>query len=169
MSSNGGATISECGKYRYDLWRTWNESGRSVLFVCLNPSTADATNDDPTIRRCMGFARAWGYGKMDVANLFAYRATNPSELLRVSDPIGACNDDWLYHLMGESSMVVAAWGNRGGLLNRADEFMCMIPLLTKVHCLGVNKSGQPKHPLYLPKDAALQLYTSQPSSNEDAE
>lgn len=90
------AIISECGKYRYSLSRIWDENKANVLFIMLNPSTADGDVDDPTIRRCIGFAKSWGYGGIYVGNLFAYRATDPKELLKVENPIGFEN---IHHLM----------------------------------------------------------------------
>ena len=82
------AVISECGKYRYSLTRIWDESKPKVMFIMLNSSTANANNDDPTIRRCINFAKAWGFGDLYVCNIFAYRATNPQELLKVDNPFG---------------------------------------------------------------------------------
>lgn len=140
------ATFSPCRRYRYALWRTWDAARPGVLFIGLNPSTADEVADDPTIRRCMGYARSWGYGGVCVANLFAWRATKPADLRAAEDPVGADNDAWLARLADGASLVVAAWGNHGAWLGRSREVAEMLPDL---HCLQRNRSGEPTHPLYL--------------------
>lgn len=148
------AHLSKCKKYRYALWRIWDESKPAVMFVCLNPSTADEVEDDPTIRRCIGFARSWGYGALCVANLFAFRSTNPSVIFSEKDPVGQENDNWLLSLAKDSEIVVAAWGNQGAYLGRSKE---VLKLLSTVYCLKLNKSGEPAHPLYQPASAQLIL------------
>ena len=108
------AEISPCGLYRYSLTRKWEAWKGTVNFIMLNPSTADAQEDDPTIRRCIGFAKAWGYGGIVVTNLFAYRATNPKELKKVDKPFGEHNH--LYQLEAaviSSELTVCAWGAHG--------------------------------------------------------
>lgn len=117
------------------------------MFIGLNPSTADAITDDPTLRRCMRFARDWGYGSVVLANLFAYRATQPTELKTVAKPVGPRNNRWLRELAADADLVIAAWGNDGVLLDRASAVRKMIPNL---HCLKINGSGEPAHPLYIP-------------------
>ncbi len=139
------ARLSRCRTYRYALWRTWDDTRGRVLFVGLNPSTADETSDDPTLRRCMNFARDWGYGGVCMANLFAYRATDPGELRRVKDPIGPRNNRWLRQLADEASLVVAAWGNDGVYLDRSSKVRGLLP---GMRCLNLNRSGEPAHPLY---------------------
>lgn len=147
------ANISDCGKYRYTLSREWDSSRPTVLFVCLNPSTADASKDDPTIRRLVGFAKQWGYGKLWVANLFAFRATKPEDMKAARDPIGPKNDFLIQRLDEMASLsggiTVAAWGAHGNHLNRAEE---VLKLLRDPYHLGLTKGGQPRHPLYLPKN-----------------
>lgn len=111
------ATISECGRYRYDLGRTWVEPGDALAdtyctFIMLNPSTADGTQDDPTICRCINFAKSWGMGGLMVVNLFAWRATKPDDLLRAADPIGPENDRYIDEACRMAQFVVAAWGAR---------------------------------------------------------
>ena len=154
-----GAEISECEKYRYALWRVWEEYATTVVFIGLNPSTADATLDDPTIRRCVGFAKKWGFGGIYMLNLFAYRATNPKELLSVDDPVGPKNNDTLndYH----TGLTIACWGNHGTLKNRNTEVIKLLGANT-IHCLGITKGGHPKHPLYLPKSTEYRLLEVNP-------
>ena len=116
------------------------------MFIGLNPSTADEVEDDPTIRRCVGYAKSWGFGEVVVGNLFAFRATNPNMLLEVRDPIGPRNDGWLKRMAEDADLVIGAWGNHGKLMGRSSRVLEMIP---GIYCLKVNKSGHPAHPLYL--------------------
>lgn len=139
------AILSPCEKYRYALTRRWSD-GPQVLFVMLNPSTADATADDPTIRRCIGFAKAWGFGSLAVGNLFSFRTVSPHILRQSAEPIGELNDFWLGTLNEKSTMTVAAWGNHGKLRMRGKTVKLM---LGEVHTLGLTKTGQPRHPLYV--------------------
>lgn len=156
------AAISPCGKYRYLLTRDWQRPllmssyQCSMLFVMLNPSTADATVDDPTIRRCMGFSRRETCYGIRVVNLFAFRATDPGELLCAEDPVGPLNNSYIeFHagIGGSESPVVVAWGKHPAALPRLQQ----LPVLRgqKLLCLGTNKDGSPKHPLYVPKNAPL--------------
>jgi len=144
-----GAAFSRCGTYRYALWREWDDRAPSVLFIALNPSTADHRRDDPTIRRCMGFARDWGFGRLVVANLFAYRTPEPARLRRAEAPVGPRNDRWLVRLAADASLVLAAWGTHGDYLGRADRVRSRIQGL---HCLGTTIGGLPRHPLYVRRD-----------------
>lgn len=141
------AEISECGQYRYSLSRVWDASKPTVLFVMLNPSTADAENDDPTIRRCIDFAKRWGYGGLAVGNLFALRATKPADMKKSKAPVGAKNNETLLRLAGESALIVAAWGKDGKHLGRDLTVRLLLPNL---HYLKLTNEGQPYHPLYLP-------------------
>lgn len=145
------AHFSPCGRYRYTLQRSWDAGGPAVLFVGLNPSTADAERNDPTIRRCIGYAKNWGFGRLVVANLFALRATDPRDLLAASEPVGPENDRWLAKCQAEADLVVAAWGNHGVHLGRS---AAVLRELKNPHCLRINASGEPAHPLYLPGDLA---------------
>ena len=145
-----GAILSDCARYRYALWRRWSDAP-AVLFIGLNPSTADATQDDPTIRRCLRFAKAWGHGALYMGNLFAFRATDPRELMAAADPVGPETDAWLRHLALDSGLIVAAWGAHGDYRGRAAVVAEALPM--HVHCLGRTKDGQPRHPLYLRSDA----------------
>ncbi len=144
------ARLSKCALYRYTLERTWDAERPSVMFIGLNPSTADATHDDPTVRRCVGFAKRWGFGSMLLTNLFALRATDPRALMDVEDPIGPSNDRWIDRTKDRASLVVAAWGARGGLMDRDSE---VAERFSELHCLGTTKDGSPRHPLYLRADA----------------
>ncbi len=152
---NKNATLSDCRKYRYVLSRTWDSKKKTILFIGLNPSTADEQIDDPTIRRCINYAQNWGYGSLLMVNLFAYRATMPTELKKVKNPIGNDNDLHIKELIKKVDLAVAAWGNEGSLLNRDKEIKKIIPNLM---CLKINKSGQPAHPLYQKKDLQLIKY-----------
>jgi hypothetical protein len=116
------------------------------MFVGLNPSTADATNDDPTVRRCINYAKDWGYAALCMTNIFAFRATDPRDMKAVSDPIGPENDAHLSRLASQAGIVVAAWGCHGIHRGRSSHVLKLMPLL---HALHVTKDGDPGHPLYL--------------------
>lgn len=145
------AILSPCRTYRYSLTREWG-SGLAVLFIGLNPSTADETMDDPTIRRCISFVREWGYARLHMANLFAFRATDPRDMKNASDPIGPENDRHLEALANDSILTIAAWGVHGTFCGRADAVLRMG--LPRLHYLRRTKDGHPGHPLYLPKTLA---------------
>ena len=117
-----------------------------AMIIGLNPSTADQTRNDPTITRCINFASSWGYGGVCVTNLFGFRATAPTELKAHHDPIGKENDAWVHEMAKGAAITVAAWGNHGKFLNRSLE---ILPSLDQLHCIKMNKSGEPAHPLYL--------------------
>lgn len=146
------AELDDSGRYRYDLTRTWSPSGPRCGWVMLNPSTADADRDDPTIRRCIGYARAWGFGGITVRNLFAYRARNPADLATAADPVGPGNDAWLAGRWDGVTVVVAAWGTgRWPMLGgRASHVARILRRLdgVRVVCLRAGKDGHPVHPLY---------------------
>ena len=153
---NKTANFSSCRKYRYSLSRIWDKQKKFVLFIGLNPSTADEEVDDPTIRRCSGYAQKWGYGGFIMVNLFAYRTTLPSNLKKVKYPVGKDNDKYIMTLSKKADITVAAWGNNGNLYSRDKQVLSLVPSLM---CLKINKSGQPAHPLYLKKDLKLINYT----------
>ena len=140
------ANFSRCRTYRYALWRSWDEHKPYAMIIGLNPSTADEVEDDPTLIRCINFAKSWGYGGVCMTNLFAYRATDPNDMKAAADPVGASNNRWLTRLAKEAGIVVAAWGNDGSYLNRASQIKNKI---SNLYCLKMNKSGEPAHPLYL--------------------
>lgn len=143
-----GAIFSQCGLYRYHLWRIWGESGR-VCWLMLNPSTADVTNNDPTITRCIGFSKLWGYGGLDVVNLYGLRSTNPKGLRLVSDPIGPDNDRTIEQVARESPFVVCAWGVNAG--SRGQTVTRRLRMLgIKLHHIGLTVKGIPWHPLMVP-------------------
>lgn len=146
------AVLSEDGVYRYELYRRWADSTRPVLWVMLNPSTADAEIDDPTIRRIIGFSQSWGFQAAIVCNLFALRATNPQALRTHSDPVGPDNDDHLMRAVCASDRIVVAWGAHTFASSRAAWVKKLLP---NPHCLGVTKEGHPRHPLYVRADAQL--------------
>ena len=139
------ARFSACRQYRYALWRIWNASEPHVLFIGLNPSTADETGDDPTLTRCINYAASWGYGGVCMANLFAFCANRPEAMLAAADPVGPGNDGWLARLSAKAGLVVAAWGNTGGYRGRSGQVRALLPDL---YCLKLNRSGEPAHPLY---------------------
>lgn len=150
-----GAVLSPCRRYRYQLTRTWDESLATVAFVGLNPSTADATLDDPTVRRCVGFARDWGFGSLVLVNLFALRSTAPAKLYSARDPVGPENNRWLRLAREYAETVVAAWGVHGELHGREREVRRLVPNL---RCLGRTSAGHPRHPLYLSKNTPLEYF-----------
>ena len=158
---HGRAGFSRCGRYRYWLRRSWDTRLPRCAFVGLKPSTADAQIDDPTLRRCIRFARDWGYGSLLLVNLFSFCATDPRALLRAEDPIGSRTDDWLKRARRECDLIVAAWGHYGALHGRADD---AVRILGEVSCLGVTQSGMPRHPLYCRKTARLTGFYPQSSA-----
>ena len=141
------AIISECGTYRYELKRIWDDSKPWVLFICLNPSTADEREDDPTIRRCIRFAKDWGYSGILMMNAYAFRATQPADMKAASDPIGPANDEAFGYRRTQVGLIVAAWGTHCDQ-QRAEQVHQALGF-KPVMCLGTNKDGSPKHPLYL--------------------
>lgn len=173
-----GAIISQCGSYRYRLWREWRGFGRddtwdwlgdedcvdgsgarlgepkSALFVMLNPSTADGDKDDPTIRRCVRFAQVWGYDRMEVVNLFAWRATDPQAMLALTargDPVGLDNKHHITEAVWRAGIVVCAWGAHGRHIDQDEMALGWIESAGGVpHALKLTKNGCPSHPLYLP-------------------
>ena len=145
---NSGAHFSRCRSFRYALWREWDVDGPKVLMIGLNPSTADASRNDPTIRRCIGFARQWGFGGVWVLNLFAYRATYPADLRAAPDPVGPRNDEWIRRVARKVDRAVAVWGNDGGFMQRSTRVRAMLG--DRLEVIRLNAGGEPAHPLYLP-------------------
>lgn len=149
-----GARLSDDGRYRHLLWRTWDEDRPQLGWIMLNPSTADAHVDDPTIRRCIGFARRGRYGGIRVANLFDLRATHPVDLINDPDPVGPIRDPWP-HLDGCGNVVVA-WGAVHKHLRWRIAEVVDAGAGRAVWCLGTTQSGDPCHPLYLRSDTPME-------------
>jgi hypothetical protein len=157
-SVDASATISDDGLYRYDLIRRWGvgRAGR-VLWIMLNPSTADAMVLDPTLRRCVGFSKAWGFDGMTVCNLYAYRSTDPKKLRVVDDPVGPDNDMLTLDHAFRAPLVICGWGDQNKVLKGFDQRAgWMLLNLRRMGCnvahLGFTAGGYPRHPLYLPAD-----------------
>lgn len=149
-NTTSGAVFSPCRQYRYTLWRRWVDEcplGRMCCFIGLNPSTADETLDDPTIRRCIGFSKAWGFDGYVMLNAFAYRATDPKVMKRQVSPVGERNAEAIAAVAAGAGRVVVAWGNHGEHANQCQRVIDLLP--SNVLCLGTTSTGQPKHPLYL--------------------
>lgn len=177
-----GATISADERYRYRLWRGWEwgpddmkegynwrggEYGDplSCVFIMLNPSKADARQDDPTIRRCASFARRARFFRMDIINLFAHRATNPQELLALGhgdDPVGVDNQRQVEMALSLAGLIVCAWGAHGGHLSQDETMLGWVQEANQgrapIRCLGLTKGGFPRHPLYLSAQTALEAF-----------
>lgn len=149
-----GAQLSDCGTYRYRLWREWDKSRPTLAFLMLNPSTADHRVDDPTVTRCFARAVANNFGRLEVANLFPLRATNPDELLSHSDPLGPRNlaNGAILDTVDRASMVICAWGSHKAVATRAADVLSLLSITSmsgKLFHLGLNLDGSPKHPLYV--------------------
>ena len=142
-----GAIIED--EYRYLLWRKWDPSLEGVLFIMLNPSTADSKKNDPTITKCIKYAKNWGFGSLFVVNLYAYRTSDPRTLVMVDNPVGPKNDEYIKTLSSIIPNKIAAWGNSIFIESRVKR---VYPLVDPVYYLDLSKSGNPKHPLYLPKN-----------------
>jgi hypothetical protein len=153
--------FSLCRKYRYTLWREFGadylfDGGNRMRegfaqFIGLNPSTADEVVDDPTVRRCIRFSKDWGFGALCMTNIFAYRATLPKDMMAVHEPIGEDNDEHLYNLAKNAGIVICAWGKDGNYKERGKFVIARLWEVAeeKLHHLGLNGDGTPKHPLYL--------------------
>lgn len=150
------AVISADGRYRYRLHRTWDADKPTVLWIMLNPSTADADVDDPTIRRCLGFSFKFGYGSMSVGNLYAFRSTDPAVLwsMAAMDARGPDNAKHIQVMASESKDIICAWGVGGG----SGLSPTMQALNRTMHCLGLTKHGAPRHPLYVGRSVQLTPY-----------
>lgn len=155
------AVLSECGAYRYALTRQWAD-GLLLPIMMLNPSTADADVDDPTIRRCMGFGRREGFAGIEVHNLSAFRATDPKSLVAARGPVGPENDVWLEKLaVSAATPILCAWGANGGLMGRDAQVLKIFRSVgTACVCLGRTKAGHPSHPLYLSRYQPLEVFLS---------
>lgn len=160
-----GATFSECERYRFTLWRRWapgllDDPQPLVAFIGLNPSTADESVDDPTIRRCIGFAKRWGYGGMVMLNCFAFRATDPKDMKAHDEPLAmkVQNMAAILDIAKQVGSVVCCWGVHGSHLGRDELVRATLHKSVLTH-LGLTKGGQPKHPLYLRKDTERRIWS----------
>lgn len=162
-ASDTGALLSPCRRWRYVLWRRWQDDTGAVAFIGLNPSTADELTDDPTIRRCRNFARAWGYGMLIMLNAYAYRATDPRVMKAAgANALGPLNNEYISQVSQSVGMVVAAWGAHCDP-QREREVRALVGRTGRpLHHLGLTKGGHPKHPLYLPGDTQPQAWTPDP-------
>ena len=151
-----GADFNEDRTRRYRLWRLTGLRGQVVLFVMLNPSDADETEDDPTLRRCIGFAERWRCSRIEVVNAFTAVTSAPSELKRLVTTADSEDDEYLRRGLSACDFVVAAWGRNGTYLGRDKQVRGLLRESGKpVYCFGVTKNGQPEHPLYIPYARAL--------------
>lgn len=148
------AHLSSCGRYRYSLTRKWGPEA-SVGYIMLNPSTADASDDDPTIRKCIGFAKKYEFGGIVVRNLFNFRSKSPTDLPKQLDPIGDDGDKAIKSLPKECALIIVAWGNIHKLLRNRATWAIATLGTANLFCLGINEGGSPKHPLYVPYNAPL--------------
>ncbi len=154
-----GAEFSRCRKYRYTLWRRWDFESElnQCMFIGLNPSTADETKNDPTVRRCIRFAKDWGFTGLLMMNAFGFRATDPKIMKAEPKPVGPGNDK-AFALWGPKvGLIVAAWGTH--CTEKREQRICKV-LNRPIHCLGTTKAGRPKHPLYLRADLKPQVFWS---------
>lgn len=150
---DAGALFSPCRRWRYMLWRRWDERRGVCAFVCLNPSTADETKDDPTVRRCVNYAKSWGYGALWMLNAYAFRATHPQEMkMQGVGAIGVRNDEYLHAAAVNSNLVVAAWGSHIDSFREQAILRMFRRAKRPMHVLGLTLQGHPKHPLYLRAD-----------------
>jgi hypothetical protein len=161
---DSSVVVSSCGKYRYLLTRQLGLGDRTAAFIMLNPSTADAVLDDPTIVRCIGLARRWGCGRLVVANLFAIRAADPADIRRASDPVGPDNHAWVIEAVdraialsdpADRGPVVCAWGTHGSYMGQDQTVLRWITSVCRPMALGFTRDGHPKHPLYVAYAADL--------------
>lgn len=167
------AVISPCATYRYMLTRRWDDVPTVVkgfhgtdlaLWIMLNPSTADADTDDPTIRRCIAFSKAWGFAGLTVVNLFALRATNPEELRHHPDPTGPRNVEHIRSALADHHVCIAAWGasvekaGSKGFATASDVRKIAQDLGRTLECLGMTMAGHPRHPLYVAASTSTQPY-----------
>lgn len=153
--TNYHCIFSPCRRYRY-VWKHIWGAENPAMFIGLNPSTADESQADPTVRRCIRFAKDWGYDGLIMANLFAWRDTDPRGMKAAEDPVGPENDEWLMRLAAEAGIVVAAWGTHGWYRSRNAQVRGMLG--SRLHYLRLTANGFPSHPLYLPADLRPQAW-----------
>ncbi len=157
QDENRGAEFSRCEKYRYRLWRIWDESKPILVVIGLNPSTATEEKDDPTVRRCIGYARDHGKGGLSMLNIFAFRATNPADMKSQKDPVGPYNNEAIIsettRAIEAGGEALCAWGGHGAHMGRSSAMREILDGMSNIKCLGFTKSGEPLHPLYQRRDA----------------
>jgi hypothetical protein len=160
------ALMSKCGSYRYWLKRVWSSHEKLACFVMLNPSTADASEDDPTIRRCIGFAKREGATGLVVVNLFALRSTDPTNLKSAKDPVGPDNLGHMdYVLNSVKGPIICAWGAMPFAAEKAAAFAEKYEGLDLL-CLGQTANGSPRHPLYIRKNEPLKPWRLKDHTND---
>ncbi|NEQ47980.1 MAG: DUF1643 domain-containing protein [Leptolyngbya sp. SIOISBB] len=151
------AKFDETGQYRYWLKREWNAKGRAIALIMLNPSRADHRQDDPTLRRCISLAQQWQFSRLTVVNLFAYCTASPQTLKAAPSPVGQVNDQHILQACEQADQIALAWGNWGTLHQRDQAVLKLLePFRDRLYCLGQNRTGQPRHPLYVPRHTQLQ-------------
>ncbi len=158
-----GAVIDDTKTFRYLLWRTWDVNRPRLLWVMLNPSTADEQQSDRTLGRCISFSKKWDYGSLEIVNLFAFRTSDPKDLDAVSDPIGSENDRRIAEAATRAEKIVVAWGERGIYKQRDSAVLELLAQQTSLplYCLGKTKNGSPRHPLYIAGTTVLTPYSYQ--------
>jgi len=162
----GGDALIE-GPYRYLLRRWWGPRSEHLLWIMLNPSTADGQSVDATLLRCLAFSRREGYDRLVLANLFAYRSTRSEALRMATDPVGPDNDSHIKQAIAGASQVVLGWGALGGLLGRDRAVLTLLRQANQpAFCLGYTAHGAPRHPLYTRKDMPLLPYPAKQSRVE---
>lgn len=152
-----GASFDRSRRYRYSLYRHFDCRADLLTIIMLNPSKADAEYNDPTITRCIRFAQSNGFQQLEVVNLFAFRATMPSDLKQTRSPVGKENDQYIKNAVEKATVTLIAWGNHGQFKERDKAVLKMLEGTT-LHCFGTNKQGSPKHPLYVPARQKLLVY-----------
>lgn len=158
------AIYTDCEQYRFILTRKWSKTGqRHIAFIGLNPSTATEYQNDPTVARCINYAKAWGYDSMTMLNAFGYRSTDPKGLKSVADPNGKGNDRYILKECRTADFILLCWGTHAALNNRSEELLKKLRTLDKpLHCLKLTQAGLPSHPLYLRKDLKPIIYKPDP-------
>lgn len=158
------AVFSPCRRYRYRLVRVWDPSKPRLGWAMLNSSDANEHRNDPTVRRTIGFAQAWGYGGVDIGNLYGLRSKNPADLWDRADPIGPDNDEHLAAVCAENDLTVLAWGANAGPGRAHDVTLLLWRLSIEHHrslaVLGWTRGGQPRHPLYVPGSTVPETFTA---------
>lgn len=156
------AEFDETGRYRYWLKREWDAERAAIALIMLNPSRADHCQDDPTLRRCLALAQQWQYGRLTVVNLFAYCTASPKILRGAHHPIGDRNDEHILQACESADGILLAWGNWGSLHQRDRAVLTLLtPYRDRLYCLGLNRTGQPRHPLYVPRQTSLVPWSPQ--------